>query len=279
VLRPSLALAVLLAACGPDDASQPLPKDAPRCTDADADHVTCAHQGVDLQLSGGARHVHFQVPAGDAPAAGWPVVIMFQGSYLRAELTWESARGDEFGRFFMAKTLEALLNDGYAVLTPDTLLGGNSFWNTNIPPYATMWDGAPDDTLMKAMFTAIGDGTFGTLDGTRLYATGISSGGFMTSRMAVSYPGKFKSLAIASGSYATCSETCDVPDTLPADHPPTLFLHGQKDNIVPIGTMWPYQMKLQAQGTQTSTEIDENVGHAWLEAGIKRVPAWFDATP
>ena len=77
---------------------------------------------------------------------------------------------------------------------------------------------------------------------------------------------------------ATCSVTCDVPD-LPADHPPTLFLHGEKDAVVPISTMRPYQMKLDEQGTATSTEINADAGHEWLEAAVTRVPAWFDATP
>ena len=75
-----------------------------------------------------------------------------------------------------------------------------------------------------------------------------------------------------------CVFVCDVP-ALPSDHPPTLFLHGQQDLTVPIGTMWPYQMKLDGQGTETSTEISDTAGHEWLEAAVTRVPAWFNAHP
>ena len=47
----------------------------------------------------------------------------------------------------------------------------------------------------------------GPLDPSRLLAIGVSSGGYMTSRMAVSYPGKFRALAIAAG--ASCRAARD----------------------------------------------------------------------
>ena len=57
------------------------------------------------------------------------------------------------------------------------------------------------------IFDAIAAGTFGPLNSNRLFATGIER---ITSRMAVSYPGKFKALAIAAGSYAPRRILCDV---------------------------------------------------------------------
>lgn len=105
---------------------------------------------------------------------------------------------------------------------------------------------------------------------------GISSGGFMTSRMAVSYAGAFRALVIASGSYATCSATCEVPD-LPAGHPPTLFLHGDADNVVKLSTMTPYRDKLTAAGHSVETVIRAGAGHEWLPEGKTAIPMWFDA--
>jgi len=68
------------------------------------------------------------------------------------------------------------------------------------------------------------NGIFGHLNNKNKFATGISSGGCMTSRMAVSYEGEFRALAIAAGSYATCGGIlCVIPIFLPRDHPPTLF--------------------------------------------------------
>jgi poly(3-hydroxybutyrate) depolymerase len=112
----------------------------------------------------------------------------------------------------------------------------------------------------------------------RLYATGISSGGYMTSRMAVSYAGMFRALAIASASYATClGAVCSVPSVLPGDHPPTLFLHGTIDTIVPIETMRPYHERLEAQGIATDVDEDPTAGHQWLDDSPERITAWFEA--
>ena len=38
---------------------------------------------------------------------------------------------------------------------------------------------------------------------------------------------------------------------LPSDHPPTLFLHGGQDDIVPIATAQAYEQDLVAQGIAT----------------------------
>jgi predicted esterase len=132
---------------------------------------------------------------------------------------------------------------------------------------------------MKAIFTAVGDGTFGTVNPSRLYAMGISSGGFMTSRMAVSYPGRFRALAVHSGGYATCSTTCTLPPTQPADHPPTLFLHGGADTTVKPATMTMYRDQLAAEGHVVATVLDPSAGHEWLVAGPAEIRAWFDANP
>jgi predicted esterase len=145
--------------------------------------------------------------------------------------------------------------------------------------FSDNWGVAPDSAMMTELLEAIGEGKAGALDPARLYATGISSGGYMTSRMAVSYAGKFRALAVHSASYATCAGSlCSVPE-LPADHPPTLLVHGEKDSIVPISSMRAYEEKLQGQGLKVETEISAEGGHEWLEASVTRIPAWFDAHP
>jgi predicted esterase len=132
---------------------------------------------------------------------------------------------------------------------------------------------------MKNLFAAISGGTFGPLDSGRLYAMGISSGGFMTSRMALSYPGRFRALADHSGSYATCSDVCVVPTPLPSGHPPTLFLHGDLDAIVPMSAIQPYIDALTAEGYTSSLVTDPNAGHQWIAAAVQAIPAWFAAHP
>ena len=98
----------------------------------------------------------------------------------------------------------------------------------------------------------------------------------MTSRMALSYGGKFRALAVVSASWATCGGSlCSIPSALPADHPPTLFLHGEKDDIVPVSTMRLYADALTAQSITNRVVTDADAGHAWLDVAPVEVLGWF----
>jgi dienelactone hydrolase len=223
--------------------------------------------------------VHWQVPLGEPPAAGWPAVLMFQGSFFSAEITWIATDDLPFGAYYQTWVVKRLLDAGYAVITPEAKLDGGTFWDTNVPPYSINWESSEDHELMLLIFAGIEAGTFGPLDSERLFATGISSGGYMTSRMAVSYPGKFRALAIAAGSYATCSgPLCNVPD-FDASHPPTLFLHGEVDLTVPLATAEEYYEKLLAAGVDAKLVTQPGEGHAWIPQSPDEVLAWFDGHP
>jgi poly(3-hydroxybutyrate) depolymerase len=226
------------------------------------------------------RTMVWQVPLGMPPAAGWPVVILFQGSFFAPAKMFIGHASDGFGRYHMARTVKALLDAGYAVLAPAAHGDGSTYWDTNVPPWSFAWESSPDHAFMLSIFDQIAAATFGPLDESRMYAAGISSGGYMTSRMAVSYPGKFKALAVHSASYATCSSAiCNVPKPLPSDHPPTLFLHGEADAAAPISAMKLYDARLVAEGKETRVVIDPKAGHEWIAVGAEEVLAWFDKHP
>ena len=241
--------------------------------------VTCEHQQLSLSDSVMMRSVYYETPLGSPPPSGWPAVVYFQGSLIPGHTAFAAATTDPFGMFDLTLTIKALLDAGYAVLAPDASTNGSLFWETNIPPFSVAWSGCPDDVLMQNLFAALSGGSFGPVDGARLYAMGISSGGFMTSRMAVSYPGRFRALANHSGSYATCSDVCAVPTPLPSQHPPTLFLHGDLDVVVPLSAIQPYLDALQAEGYEASLVTDATAGHQWLAEGPQAIPAWFAAHP
>ena len=279
----------MLLACGPHvDLHDP--KDATggatdasgalvsRCLET-AQSMHCTHHTLYFSPGGlglGDRGVHWQVPVGTAPAAGWPVALMFQGSFFSGDTFWDVAPGMPFGGWSQGHVLRALLEAGFAVITPKTRIDGSTYWDTNVVPFSSDWPSSDDHHLMVKLFDGIASGKFGPLDPKRLYATGISSGGYMTSRMAASYPGKFTALAIASGSWATCGGSlCTVPTPLPSDHPPTLFMHGEKDSTVPISTMRTYRDGLEAQHTQTRVVTDPNAEHAWLDTAPADVTGWF----
>lgn len=89
-----------------------------------------------------------------------------------------------------------------------------------------------------------------------------------------------RALAIDAGSYAGCvGPLCVLPWSLPADHPPTLFLHGAADTTVPQFTKDPYYDRLVAQGVSTVKVIDPTAGHEWINAAPPSVRPWFEAHP
>ncbi|MFO0577216.1 MAG: plasmid partitioning protein [Polyangia bacterium] len=277
-----LILGAFVAASGgcgalgePAEASRPGALLASRCQ-VTADSILCSKRELPLPALLTSRTVHFELPLGTPPLAGWPVVVYFQGSFFAGSRAFAASRDEAFGAYHLTQTVKALLDAGYAVLAPDALLAGSTFWQTNVPPWSLLWTTSSDHALMLSTLRAIGDGRFGPLDPSRLYAMGISSGGFMTSRMAVSYRGRFRALAVHSASYATCSALCLVPP-LPDDHPPTLFLHGGLDLIVPVTTMAVYRDALRRDGTEVRTVLDPAAGHQWLPSGPSEIVGWFGA--
>ncbi|MEZ4452021.1 MAG: hypothetical protein R3B09_21335 [Nannocystaceae bacterium] len=248
-----------------------------RCTESPT-MVVCPK--VTIELGPWMRDVHYQVPLGDPPPAGWPAVLMFQGSFFSAEVTWLATDDLPFGAMNQTLTVKALLDHGYAVITPETKLNGGTFWDTNVPPYSINWESSEDHLLMLEIFSSIDEGAFGPIDAASLHATGVSSGGYMTSRVGLAYPGRFRSLAIAAGSYMTCSgPLCSIPDDLPPTHPPTLFLHGGVDPTVPLSTAEAYHEALKAIGVDTRMVVDPLDGHGWIAASPGEVLMWFEGHP
>lgn len=284
--RPRLACgaALGLLACtpwyGPDDPDANY--EGSRCL-VEAERLHCAHHQDTVWTGAGnltPRTLLWQVPLGTPPVGGWPTVFLFQGTAHPAATFWDAEAGDDFGGFEQGLLTAALLDAGYAVLTPNARLSGTGAWETNIPPMATNWDSAGDHRFMLDLFDGIGQGRFGPLDPTRWYAAGISSGGYMSARMDLAYRDRFSALAIQSASWATCAgPVCSVPSPLDAEHLPTLFLHGDADIVVPIASMWPYHEGLVAAGVETEALVDEGGGHGWSSEAPEAIVAWFDAHP
>ena len=139
------------------------------------------------------------------PRAGrrWCSTRIFFGP----SLTWNIslARGTTpFGGDVQVELVAKLSARGYVVLQPE--VAGGIAWNTNSGGDYGL---SSDAVFIPQLLDRIANGTFGPIDMTRLYAAGISSGGYMTSRMAVSYPGRFRALAVQSGSYSPVRPICN----------------------------------------------------------------------
>lgn len=254
-----------------------------RCTERKAGwftpgKISCPHLSTPMPSAAmSSRKVLYQIPVGTPPPGGWPVVIIYQGSFAPLNNFVYSSR-EWLGRLFNeGKLIKTLLDNGYAVIAPSA--PGDLFWQTNIPGLGQLYNATSDYSFISNLLQRIADGQFGPLNPNRKYATGISSGGYNTSRMAVSFPGQFKALAIQSASYATCAgPLCVVPE-LPADHPPTTFLHGMWDLIIPWWTMNMYYDRLLYQGIETSRYLDPMGAHGWLSAAPRHILNWFNAHP
>ena len=246
--------------------------DAP-CTVTDAAAICISRAVVSLTHGADTRRIYWATPTTPPPANGFPAVVLYQGSFFGPSHTWGVSipRSTGFGGYYQVALVAKLLDAGFVVVQPEAQ--GGLFWDTN---NGTDYDTSTDAVFIPDLLSRIGSGEFGPVDTSRLYATGISSGGYMTSRMAVSYAGKFRALAIESGSYATClGPICTIPPTLPADHPPTLFLHGDQDTIVPIATAKPYYQALQSAGIETKFDEDPTATHQWLSVAPEDVTGWF----
>ena len=241
--------------------------------------IVCTAQSLSIDSGSEApRKVVFQVPAGAAPAGGWPVVLLFHGALMRSN--GFSYHVDlPFGGYYQGKLVQALLDNGFAVVAPNAMSSSES-WQTNSAEYADNYARSNDYLFFNNLFAAMQAGRFGPLNSQRWYATGISSGGYNTSRMAVSFPGRFRALAIQSASYATCvGIRCKIPQQLPGNHPPTLFLHGMADRVVPWTSMQPYHDRLLYQGIKTAMYTEAASGHAWFAASPEQILGWFKANP
>ena len=195
---------------------------------------------------------------------------MYQGSFFPVEFSRNQLA--PFGGYYEVKVIEKLLNNGFAVIAPDA--GIDLFWETNLP---VIYEFTADYIFLNNLFNAIRSGHFGPINDNKKFATGISSGGYNTSRMAVSYPGEFKALVVQSGSYATCSgPLCIVPSSLPNDHPPTYFLHGFLDLVVPWWSMDLYYDRLRSEGVPTGRYTDYTADHEWFSASPGKVYSWFN---
>jgi poly(3-hydroxyoctanoate) depolymerase len=272
---------------------------ADRCTANAQGFWTCSYQEIQHSFSSNAnetctgktksRVVRWQVPEGTPPAGGWPVVFYYNGTVFfnspatKPFTSTSTAAGANFAQTSLHELLDDPSGSGrkYAVIAPEAQ--GSAViqaWDTNSSAAYSTRD---DFCFLPELFKGVSQGKYGDpslFDMSRRYALGISSGGYNTSRMAVTFnqDSAWKALVIVSGSYATClGPFCNVPKVLPANHPPTKFYHGTADLIVPIATMRPYHDLLKAQGVNTQ-KLEHKKGHQFTQdlLGSGGAKAWFD---
>lgn len=264
-LLASMAVGGCAADAAEESAGEELATTAQALSDAN-----CSDDGYTLDCSAGLVHrqfgshqTHLKIPSGTRPAAGWPTVVMFQGSFFRTTFsaTTDDYSSTKFGARYQVELVQNLLSGGYAVLAIDAPFGTYYKTNNGCTNGDAGWLNCDEHAAMQDILTDMASGAYGhTLNVGKLYATGISSGGFMTSRFQRHYDGQtyagrvtdIKAVAIQSAGWATCHALCspsygpgynsaDMPgsgwlgygDGQHANTVPTLFLQGAGDSIVP----------------------------------------------
>jgi hypothetical protein len=281
------------------------PAFADRCTQNAQGAWTCANNARTHSFvhsgSNKTRTVFWQVPEGTPPAGGWPVVFFYSGWDPRVgflgivappplnPFTLPTSTDNNAG--LLPQMFHELLDDPqgtgkkYAVIaaTPQFRILLGRYWDTN---EAGNYANQQDFAFFPDLFGEIKSGSYGPasqFNMSKRFAFGISSGGYNSSRMAVTFnqaPGDlntWKTLGILSASYATCrGATCLVPD-LPGNHPSVKFWHGINDSVNPIWTAELYRDELEADGKTTAFQ-DHMSGHDFdaSELGSTGVKAWFD---
>ncbi|MDX1506118.1 MAG: hypothetical protein R3221_10405 [Spongiibacter sp.] len=269
---------------------------ADRCADKGQGDWACSHNSkVHYYWCNGylvGRAVRWQIPEGTPPPGGWPVAFYYAGTQYNTSSHAFARDADEvLGLVYETRMIHELLDDPmasgkqYAVFVPDppATSGYMQYWHTNVVyPYSA----SCDYDFFNDFFDDIENNQYGSsslYNMDQRYAYGLSSGGYNTSRMAVTFNSGsmadvWQSLAVIAASYATCAGwQCTVPNALPANHPPTKFWHGSQDSVVPISTMREYYDELVEDGF--TTEKLEGVYDHELTSdviGSFGVKAWFD---
>jgi dienelactone hydrolase len=182
------------------------------------------------------------------------------------------------GQIHQAELTKALLDAGVAVIAPEAAANGHMFWYTNQPGWSALYHLSPDYKLFQNLFQAIDEGRFGPLRKDRIAAAGMSSGGFNSSRLALEFPERVRSIIVLSGGYAKHpSINTFIPD-LPQDHAATLVIHGEKDHVVDSSIPKAFSDKLVEQGIESELYIAPGKDHEFIPGTGERVVAWLRRT-
>jgi polyhydroxybutyrate depolymerase len=163
-----------------------------------------------ITVDGGTRYYRLYVPESYEEGTPVPLVFDFHGS------SSNPTRQEEKAQF---ETLAA--EKGFVVVTPKgepvPSNGGRNSWNVDLLP------GDPDDvSFVRAMIEELSE--LYSIDGDRIYATGHSGGGRMSSRVACSLSDAVAAVAPNAG--IRWPEVCD-----PVRPVPIITFHGKQDSV------------------------------------------------
>lgn len=205
----SVSLVLLLAGCGDSDSTATSSTTASLgCTNGTLDG-SVTH--VDLALAGNTRSYELHVPTGYDGSSPLPLVLNFHG------FTSNGAQQRLYTR--MDDTAD---EHGFIVAYPNGL---DSSWNAGVCCGRSSVDDVDDVGFALTVIDDIGER--GCIDLTRVYATGMSNGGFMSHRLACEASDVIAAIGPVSGVLGIDPSACNPTRPVPMIH-----FHGTEDPLI-----------------------------------------------
>ena len=165
---------------------------------------------LSMEFDGLSRSYLLFVPSGYDSAASTPLVLNLHG--------YSSNGGQQVYFSNMNETAEAR---GFVVAYPN---GVENSWNGGLCCGEAAADDVDDVGFLSALVDELARNL--CIDRARVFAAGMSNGGYMSYRLACEAPGVFAGFAPVAGGIG-------IPDCAPARPRPLLAFHGTEDSYVP----------------------------------------------
>jgi polyhydroxybutyrate depolymerase len=169
---------------------------------------------VNLTIDGNARSFIIYLPAGFNNAGKMPLIFVIHGG-----------SGTPEGMMNIANFKTISERDKVILVYP---AGIQRNWNDGrptVPNQLGIIDVGFFNQLCDHLITNY------PVDGTRIYATGISNGGFMSSRLGCELSNRIAAIAVDA---ATIEATTIAPTCNPGSPVPAIYIHGTSDPLVPF---------------------------------------------
>jgi polyhydroxybutyrate depolymerase len=149
---------------------------------------------------------------------------------------------------------------GFVVIMPN---GYMNSWNAGTCCGGAVSAGLDDVSLMRAIFAEVGKHV--NVDLRRVYATGLSNGGYLSYRLACEASDLFVAVAPSAGAIGTAAigggtgTTSDLTTCAPTHKVSVLDIHGTSDPLIPYSTQKPSLAIIQASDGCSMTTTPASV--------------------
>lgn len=224
----------------PPDAAAPAPRSTGSGDWVAGDYPKAASEWLeisDLPAQSGPRQYKVHVPPQYDPKLPMPVVFCLHAFGQDGNLFCVDGTG------LLAKSDSA----GFILVVPN---GFENSWNGGTCCGSAVSQALDDVGFFRALFMEISKHL--NIDLTRVYATGLSNGGYMSYRLACEASDIFVAVAPSAGALGTAdigggtSVTSDIAKCEPAAKVSVLDIHGTSDPFVPFSTQKPSLERIAA---------------------------------